>query len=181
MTILNACTKKIWKLIECTTSLDFGCFQDASLIPHIPVESTKGFTHFCKSGVHLVIYDNRLRGGATEVGELFYHFQSLSLDGDVGLDVWFSSCGLMHLFCLFCADGLAKIVTGHWELVNTVLNVGFGSSVQYTIIYEWNIYICIHSHTLIFFLHDKQKLSLFFAQTYPIFLNFNPYHKYLNV
>ena len=39
----------------------------------------------------------------------------------------------MHHFCLFHADGYAKIVTGHWELVNTVLYVGFSSSVHCTV------------------------------------------------
>ena len=70
---------------------------------------------FVASGVHLVINDDRLGEG-----ELFYHLQSLSLDSDVGLDVWFSRR-------LFCADGLAIVITGHWELVNTVLYAGFGT------------------------------------------------------
>ena len=51
--------------------LDFGCLQDASLIPHILVELAKGCTCFCESGVHLIIHDNRLKEGAAEVGELF--------------------------------------------------------------------------------------------------------------
>ena len=51
--------------------LDFGYLQDASPIPHIPVELAKGCTHFCEFGVHLVIHDDRLREGAGEVGELF--------------------------------------------------------------------------------------------------------------
>ena len=51
--------------------LDYGCLRDASPIPHIPVESAKGGTNFCESGVHLVIHDDRLRKGAAEVGELF--------------------------------------------------------------------------------------------------------------
>ena len=59
----------------------------ASVIPYIPVELAKGCTCFCESSVHLIIHDNRLRAGAVEVGELFYHLQSLSLDGDVGLDI----------------------------------------------------------------------------------------------
>ena len=53
--------------------LDFGCLQDATLIPHILVELAKGCTCFCESGAHLVIHDDILREGATEVGELFYH------------------------------------------------------------------------------------------------------------
>ena len=50
--------------------------------------------------------------------------------------VWFSRRWLVHHFCLFCADGWAKIVTGHWELVKTVLHVGFGSSIQCTVVGE---------------------------------------------
>ena len=65
----------------------FGCLRDASPIPHIPVKSAKSCTRFCESRVHLFIHDDRLREGAAEVGELFYHLQSLSFDGDVGLDV----------------------------------------------------------------------------------------------
>ena len=42
-----------------------------------------------------------LREGAAEVCEFFYHLQSLSLDGDVGLDVWFSWRWLVHHFSLF--------------------------------------------------------------------------------
>ena len=80
--------------------LDLGGLQDASLIPHIPVESVKGCTCFCESGIHLVIHDNRLREGAAKVSEFFYHLWSLSLNGDVGLDIW-----LVHHLCLFCADG----------------------------------------------------------------------------
>ena len=53
----------------------------------------------------MFICDDRLREGAAKVGELFYHSQSLSFDGDVGLDVWFSRRSLVHHFCLFCADG----------------------------------------------------------------------------
>ena len=37
---------------------------------------------------------------------------------------------------LFYADNLAKVVTGNWELVNAVLRIGFGSSVQYTVVAE---------------------------------------------
>ena len=59
-------------------------------IPHIPVESAKGCTCFCVSGVDLVIHEDRLGEGAAEVGKLFYHLQSLSLDGDVELGVRFS-------------------------------------------------------------------------------------------
>ncbi len=73
----------------------------ASPIPCIPVKSAKGCTHSCESGVHLIIHDDRLREGAMEVGEFFYHIQSLSLDSDVGLDVWFSRHWLVHHFCLF--------------------------------------------------------------------------------
>ena len=75
---------------DSTIYIDFGYLRDTSPIPHIPVESAKGYIHFCESGVHLVIHDDRLRKGAVEVSELFYHFQALFLDGDVGLDVWFS-------------------------------------------------------------------------------------------
>ena len=82
-----------------------------SPIPHIPVESFKGYTHFYESGVHLVIHDST--EGAAEVGEPFCYLQSLSLNGDVGLDGWFSRRWLVHHFCLFYADGLAKVVTGH--------------------------------------------------------------------
>ena len=89
----------------------------------------KGGTRFCESGVHIDIHDNRLKEGVAEV-ELFYHLQSVSLDDDVGLNVWFSRRWLVHHFCLFCADGLAQIVTGHCVFVNTVLHVGFGSSIQ---------------------------------------------------
>ena len=35
-----------------------------------------------------------------------------------------------------CADGLAEIVTGYWELVNTIFHAGFGSSVQCTVVGE---------------------------------------------
>ena len=66
--------------------LDFGCLRDASLIPLIPVESAKGCTHLCESGVHLIIHDDRLREGAAKVAELFYNLQSLSFNGDVGLN-----------------------------------------------------------------------------------------------
>ena len=34
---------------------DFGCLADASLIPHIPVESAKGCTFFYEPDVHLVM------------------------------------------------------------------------------------------------------------------------------
>ena len=63
--------------------LNFGCLRDASPITHIPVESAKACIHFCESGVHLIIYDDRFREGAAEVGELFYYLQLLSLDGDI--------------------------------------------------------------------------------------------------
>ena len=36
----------------------------------------------------------------------------------------------------FCANGETKTVTGHWKLINTVFYVGFGSSVQRTVIGE---------------------------------------------
>ena len=78
--------------------LDLGRLQDASLIPHISVESAKGCTRFCESGVNFVIHDNRHRDGATELGELFYHLLSSSIDGDVWLDVWFSKSWLLHHF-----------------------------------------------------------------------------------
>ena len=58
---------------------DFGCLRDAYLIPHTLVESAKSCTRFYKSGAHLVIHVDRLREGAAEVGELFYHLQLLSL------------------------------------------------------------------------------------------------------
>ena len=82
--------------------LDFGYLQDASLIPHIPVESAKGCTHFCESCFYLVIHDDRLREGAAEVGELFYHLQLLSFDGDVGLDLCFSRHWLVHHLSFLC-------------------------------------------------------------------------------
>ena len=71
--------------------LNFGCLQDASPIPHISVESAKGCTHFCKSGVHLVIHDDR--EGAAEVGELFYHLQSFPLMVMLGLMYGFPGAG----------------------------------------------------------------------------------------
>ena len=67
--------------------VDFGCLRDASPIPYIPIGSVKSSARFCEFGVHLAIHGDRLREGAAEVGELLYHFQSLSLDGDVGLGV----------------------------------------------------------------------------------------------
>ena len=85
--------------------LDFDRLRDASPISYIPVESAKNWTCFCKSGVHFIIDDDRLREGAAEVGEVFYHLQSLSPDGDVGLDVWFFRRWLVDHFCLFCANG----------------------------------------------------------------------------
>ena len=85
--------------------IDFGCLRDSTPILHIPTESAKGCTRFCEYGVHLHIYDDRVREGAAEVGELFYHLQLLTIDGDVGLDVWLSGCWLVHHFRLFCADG----------------------------------------------------------------------------
>ena len=84
---------------------DFGCLRDAFPIPQIPIESAKHWTRFCESDVHFVIHDDRFTEGAAELGELVYHLQSLSLDGDVGLDLWFSRRWLVHLFCLFCANG----------------------------------------------------------------------------
>ena len=56
---------------DSTVYLDFGCLRGVSPIPHISVESAKGCSRFCKSGVHLVIHDDRLREGAVEIGELF--------------------------------------------------------------------------------------------------------------
>ena len=53
--------------------LDFGCPRDAPPIPHILVESAKCCTRFCEYGILFVIHDKRLRVGAAEVGELFYH------------------------------------------------------------------------------------------------------------
>ena len=38
----------------------------------------------------------------------------------------------------FCTDGLAKIVTVHGELLNAVLHIGFGSSVQYRVVANRN-------------------------------------------
>ena len=67
--------------------LDFGCLRDTSTIPHIHVESATGYTCICESVVHLVIHDDRLLDGAAKVDKLFYYHVSLSLDGDVGLDV----------------------------------------------------------------------------------------------
>ena len=81
--------------------LDFGHFRDASPTLHFPVESTNGCTQFCEFGAHLFIHDDTLRKDAVQLGELFYHLQSLSLDDDVGFDVWFSRGWLVHHFCLF--------------------------------------------------------------------------------
>ena len=46
----------------------------------------------------------------------------------------------------FCADGEAKVVKGHWELVNTVLHVGFGSCVEWTVIDEQKLVDDISLH-----------------------------------
>ena len=66
-----------------------------------PVESAKSCPSFSEFGVHLIIHDNRLREDSAQVGQFFYHLQSLSVDGDVGLDLWFSRCWLVHHFCRF--------------------------------------------------------------------------------
>ena len=112
--------------------LDFGCFRNAFPIPHVPVETAKGCTRFCESGVHFVIHDDRLREGA--MSELFYLLLSLSLDGDVGLDVWFSRRWLVHHFCfvLMVRPKLSQAT----ENLSTVLHVGFGSSVLRTVVGE---------------------------------------------
>ena len=55
--------------------------------------------------VNLVFTSLPMREGAAKVGELLNHLQSLYLDGDVGLNIWFSRCWLVHHFYLFCADG----------------------------------------------------------------------------
>ncbi len=59
-------------------------------------------TRFCMSGIHLVIHDDKLREYAAEVSELFYHFQSLSLDRDVGHNVWFTRCWLVYHLSFLC-------------------------------------------------------------------------------
>ena len=71
------------------------------LIPYIPAQVAQGCTHFCESDVHLIIHDHSFREFAAMVGELLYHLQSLSLDGDVGFVTWFSRCWLVHYFYLF--------------------------------------------------------------------------------
>ena len=73
------------------------------LVASFLLSPAKGCTCFCKSGVYFIIHDDRLRVGAAEVGELFYHLQSLSFDGDIRFDIWFSRRRLVHHFCLFCA------------------------------------------------------------------------------
>ena len=65
--------------IDSGIKLDSGCLRDVFLILHIPVESAKGCTRFCKSDVHLVIHDDRLREGTAEVGELFITFSCFPL------------------------------------------------------------------------------------------------------
>ena len=87
-----------WGKNDSLVYLDFGCLWNASLIPHIPVGSAKGCTRFCESSFHLTIHDNRLREGAAELGELFYYLQLLSLDGDVGLNIWFSGRCITSVF-----------------------------------------------------------------------------------
>ena len=56
---------------------------------------------FCKSVVHLVIHDDRLREGAAKEGELVCYLQSLFLDGNVELYVGVTMCWLLLHFCLF--------------------------------------------------------------------------------
>ena len=126
--------------------LYFGGLRDASPIPHIPVESPKGCTCFCESGVLLVIYDDRLREVAAEVGELF-------LPASVIIPWWWRWAQCMVFQALasasllsFWADVWAKIVSGHWELVNTVLHVGFGRSVQCTVVSEQKLVNDISLH-----------------------------------
>ena len=119
--------------------LDFGCPQEASRIPHIPVESVKNCTCFCESGIQLEVHDDRLddRWGCCR-GRWTFLPLSVVVPGwwCWAWRIVFHAPAVHHQFCLFCADGLAKIVTDHWELVNTVLYVGFGSSVQCTVMDE---------------------------------------------
>ena len=96
---------KGWGKNDSSVYFDFDCLWNASPISHIPIELAKGCTHFCESGVYPITQDDRLREGAAEDCELFYHLQSLSLVDDVGLNIWFSRWWLVHHFCLFCSDG----------------------------------------------------------------------------
>ena len=59
--------------------------------------------------------DDRLREGAAEVGEIFYYLQSLFLDGDVGLDIWFSRRWLVHHLSLLYW-WFDQNCQRHWEL-----------------------------------------------------------------
>ena len=72
---------------NCLVYFDFGCLRNVFPIPHIPVESAKGCSYFHKSGIYLVIHDDRLREGIAGVGQLFYQLQSSLLDGDVEFNV----------------------------------------------------------------------------------------------
>ena len=117
--------------------LDFGCPWDASPIPHIPFELAKGCTRFCGSGVHLVIHDDRLSLWCCQDRWIF-------LPPSVVVSWWwcwarhtvFQALAGASLLTFFCADGSAKIVTGRWELVTTVLQAAFGCSIQCTVVGE---------------------------------------------
>ena len=118
--------------------LDFGCLWDASLIPHIPVELAKGCTCFCESGVYLEIHDDRLREGAAEIGELFYHLQ-LSLDSVVGLDILFFRCWLLHYFYLFCADIWPKLSLVIAFSTQSLANRNSLTISVFTLVFAWSL------------------------------------------
>ena len=125
--------------------LDFGCLRDASLIPYIPVELAKGWTRFCESGVHLVLHDDRLRAGAAEVGELFRHFLSLSLDGDVGLDVWFSIFFVLMVWPKL-SQAIENLSTLFWMLALVVAFSAQSSANRnsltisiFTLVFAWSL------------------------------------------
>ena len=54
------------------------------------------------SRVHHIIHNDRFREGAAVVGEQIYYLQSLSLDGDVGLDMAFQALVGASLLSLLC-------------------------------------------------------------------------------
>jgi len=106
----------------------------ACSVPHILVESAKGSNCLGESGVNLVVDDNCAGKCSAKIHELVHYIESLSIDGDVGFNVGLLWSGLGHHLSLLVADGEPKIVAGLRELVNTVLHVRSGGSVESTII-----------------------------------------------
>ena len=120
-------------------ALDFHLCSDPSSDPHIFVQSARRNARLGQSSVHLVINHNVPGKHTCEARKFVHCVKPLIVVSDVGFNARLVWCWLVHSFYLFCADSEAEVVASIGELVNAMLHVSLGGSVEGAIIGEQKV------------------------------------------